>query len=226
MVSVLGCDDVANDEMKVRNLQQAIVGFHANEGRKFPWRETTDPYVVLVSEILLQKTTSKQVLDVFWDFFEKFPTINSLSKANTKEIESFVQQLGLAKRAEFLKDLACAVVSKLSSQIPDNIEDLLKLKGVGQYTANAVLCFAFSKKMPLVDSNIARLLRRYFDIESDRPAYADKTLWKLAQKILPNEKYREFNYGLLDLAAKLCHPKAPECDACPLKKWCSFPSRN
>lgn len=164
-MKILNRDDVTIDRAKVKRLQQTVIDFYSKEGRKFPWRETTDPYVVLVSEILLQKTTSKQVLEIFRDFFNRFPTVDSLARADADEIKGFVQQLGLAKRAGFLKNLALTIVNELNSRIPSNTKDLLKLKGVGQYTANAVLCFAFNKKLPVVDSNIARVLRRYFNLK-------------------------------------------------------------
>jgi len=210
------------NQLKIKHLQESIIRFYQNEGRKFPWRTSHSPYVTLVSEILLQKTTSKQVLEVFHEFFRKFPTINSLATADPREIEAIVGKLGLAKRAGFLKELAETIINELGGKIPDSTKELLKLKGVGLYTANAVLCFAFNKRAPVVDSNVARILRRYFGVEGKKPAYADRQIWKIAEAVLPNKNFREFNYGLLDLAAKYCHPKEPECKKCPLRTHCSF----
>ena len=208
------------DEEKVHYLQKAIVNFFKREGRDFPWRQTNDPYVILVSELLLQKTTARQVLEVFDEFFDKYPSVSKLAKADLKTLKSIIGKLGLVKRAIFLRELANDIEKIYGGEVPDNTK-LLKLKGVGMYTANAVLCFAYGKRVPVVDSNVARVLRRYFGIKGNKPAYADKALWKIAEAILPYECYREFNYGLLDISAKHCRPK-PLCDECPLKEHCYY----
>jgi A/G-specific adenine glycosylase len=201
-------------------LQKTAIKFFAHKGRIFPWRETNDPYVILVSELFLQKTTSKQVLEIFDDFFKTYPTIKSLAEANVKELEAKIKKLGLAKKASFLKEIAIAIMNTYDGKIPSD-RGLLELKGVGMYTANATLCFAFNKKVPIIDTNIARLLRRYLGIKGDKPAYADKSLWKLAESILPEKRYKEFNYGLLDISAIYCRPK-PLCRSCPLKTHCYY----
>ena len=121
-----------------------------------------------------------------------------------------------------MKKIAQQILSEYGGKIPDTERDLLKLKGVGHYTANAVLAFAYGKCVPVVDSNIARVLRRYFNLENKKPAYADRDLWALAKKVLPLTNCREYNYGLLDLAALICHPKNPECEKCPLREYCSY----
>lgn len=210
----------APNREKVISLQRAVAEFFKREGRRFPWRETRNPYVVLVSELLLQKTTSRQVLEVFNEFFSRYPSIKDLAKADLEDLEKIVKRLGLVKRAKFLKEIALKVVEVHKGEIPGD-ERLIKLKGVGRYTANAVLCFAFDKRAPIVDANVARVLRRYFGLKAEKPAYEDKNVWKLAEMILPEEGYREFNYGLLDISAKYCRPK-PLCTNCPLKSHCCY----
>ncbi len=217
--------NLSQESVKVRTVQEIIVDFYLSRGRRFPWRETEDPYTILISEILLQKTTAKQVLDVYEEFFKEFPTIASLAKSRIEEIERFVRPLGLVKRAKFMKELARTIVDDLNSEIPKDVDNLLQLKGVGPYTANAVVCFVFGKSLPVVDSNIAKVLKRYFGVESNKPAYADKDLWALARKVVPDGKCREYYYGLIDLAAELCHAKKPECLLCPLKNRCRFARR-
>lgn len=215
------CDFCLNHS-KIKRLQENVIKFYQNEGRVFPWRTSNSPYLILISEILLQKTTSKQVLSLFNEFFQKFPTIESLATADLREIENVVGKLGLSKRAIFLKELAETIVNEFGGRIPDSPDHLLKLKGVGTYTANAVLCFAFGKRVPVVDTNVARVLRRYFCIKGKKPAYADPLIWRVAEIVLPSEKFKEFNYGLLDIAAKYCRPKRPKCEQCPLRGQCSF----
>jgi A/G-specific adenine glycosylase len=205
---------------KVDYLQRALVDFYKREGRRFPWREVKDPYVVLVSELLLQKTTSSQVLKVFDEFFRRWPSAVDLAVANLNDIKKVIGKLGLIKRAKFLKGIALEIVETYGGEVPYD-ESLTKLKGVGMYTANAVRCFAFGERVPIVDANVARTLRRYFGLRGKKPAYADKSLWRLADAILPKESYREFNYGLLDLSAKYCRQK-PLCADCPLKIHCNY----
>jgi A/G-specific adenine glycosylase len=208
------------DKEKVAYLQKALVDFYRREGRRLPWRGVKDPYVVLVSELLLQKTTSSQVLKVFDEFFKRWPSIADLAVADLNAIKEVIGRLGLVKRAEFLKEIALKVMEAYGGEIPRD-ESLTKLKGVGRYTANAVRCFAFGERAPIVDANVARTLRRYFGLKGGKPAYADKNLWELADAILPKENYVEFNYGLLDLSAKYCRPE-PSCVGCPLKIHCSY----
>jgi len=203
---------------KVSYIQRAVQEFFKQEGRKFPWRETRNPYIILVSELLLQKTNSKQVLQVFDESFNKYPTVKDLIGANLEELKGIVGKLGLVKKARFLKEIANEVMNTYGGKIPDD-NKLLKFKGVGMYTANAVLCFAYGKRVPIVDSNVARVLRRYFKVEGNKPAYADRNIWRIAKSILPLSGYREFNYGLIDISAKYCRPK-PLCNNCPLKKRC------
>jgi len=208
------------DEEKLRCFREKVVEFYKEYGRLFPWREIRDPYVVLVSELLLQKTTSQQVLSIFKQFFEKFPDWASLANAEERDIEAVIGKLGLRKRARFLKEIATQVVNEFGGEVPRDYEKLLKLKGVGSYTANAVLAFAYNMCAPVVDTNVARVLRRYFGLKGDKPAYADKELWEFANSIMPQKECREYNYGLIDLAALVCKPKDPLCSTCPLNKYC------
>lgn len=207
---------------KVKYFREKVIEFYLRHGRRFPWREAKDPYVVLISELLLQKTTSKQVLNVFNEFFSEFPSIWQLARADVKKIEEVVGVLGLRKRARFLKELALQIVNEFGGTIPKDRDKLLKLKGVGPYTANAVLAFAYGECVPVVDTNVARVIRRYFGLQGKKPAYADKVLWRFAEQIMPTEKCREYSYGLLDLAALVCKPHSPLCSKCPLSKYCHY----
>jgi A/G-specific adenine glycosylase len=196
-----------------------LVRHYRREGRRFPWRSTNDPYVVLVSELLLQKTPATRVAEVLKEFLKKWPSIQDLAAAELNDIERMIGTLGLTKRARFLKEVAVKIVEAHKGEIPRG-EALANLPGIGRYTANAIRCFAYGERVPIVDANVARVLKRYFGIRGDKPAHGDESLWKLAHMILPQKKYREFNYGLLDTAAKYCRPK-PLCAGCPLKSHCS-----
>lgn len=214
------------EDMEREYFQRCVIEYYRSNGRVYPWRLAKDPYVILASELLLQKTTAKQVLEIHEEFFTKYPNVESLANASPEELELIIGKLGLRKRAKFLVELANQIKREYSEQIPDNSHGLLSLKGVGEYTANAVLIFAYDKVMPIVDTNVARVIRRFFSLESEKPAYADRELWKLATELVPKCKCREYSYGLLDLAALACHPKSPLCNGCPLMKFCGYASSN
>jgi len=216
------------DEEKVEYFRRRVIEFYLKCGRRWPWREIKNPYVVLMTELLLQKTTATQVAKVFSSFFSRFPTLETLASTSESEIEDTIAKLGLRKRARFLKEVAGHIAKEFGGRVPDNGDDLLKLKGVGVYTANAVLCFAYDKCVPVVDRNVARVLRRYFGIEGNKPAYQDAELWKFAERIMPTSACREFNYGLIDLGATVCTAtsprlhRVPKCYECPLNGMCSY----
>ncbi|MFC1487919.1 hypothetical protein ACFLRN_09580, partial [Thermoproteota archaeon] len=164
------------------------------------WRNTKNPYHILVSEMMLQKTTVKQVQDLIQKFINRFPSPKDLAKASVKEIKELITPLGLEhKRAESYKKWAIIVIEKHNGKIPDSVEELISLPGVGQYIANSVLYLAFGKNVPVLDTNIFRILERVFDIKSNRArARTDKKLWDFIKKITPIGKTREFNLTLLD----------------------------
>lgn len=201
---------------------EVIVDWFNENGRVFPWRETDNPFKILISEILLQKTTAKQVADVYEKFFEKFPNPKSVAKTDIEKIEEIIGELGLAKRAKFINKTAEDIVKDYSGKVPRKKEELDSLLGVGKYTRNAVLCFAFGKSVPIVDANVSRVLRRYFGLSGSKPAYRDKKLWRIASRVLPKNKARNFNLGLLDLAAKVCLSEKPLCTNCPLNDNCTY----
>ncbi|MBA7632096.1 Adenine DNA glycosylase [subsurface metagenome] len=207
---------------KVSALRNSLLKWYEKEARDFPWRRTRDPYKVLVSEILLQKTTSKQVSGIYRPFFERYPSVRELAGTSTGEIKEIVGKLGLEKRADFLKEAANKIVNEYGGKIPESPEFLKSLKGVGNYVCNSVLCFAFGVPCHIVDNNVARVLRRYFGLDSTKRAHSDKELWKVAERVLPLKKFREFNYALLDFAALICKPKNPLHEQCPLKKLCIY----
>ena len=213
-------------EEKIEFFRRKVVDFYLTQGRKWPWRETRDPYVVLITELLLQKTTAKQVAKIFSNFFSRFPDIETLAKASEADIEAIIGELGLRKRVRFLKELAQHIVKEFGNRVPDTLEGLMKLKGVGMYTANAVRSFAYGICVPVVDRNVARVLRRFFGLEGEKPAYADRELWKFAEKIMPTYACREFNYGLIDLGAMICTGREPQCGRCHLRPECAYFSRH
>lgn len=209
--------------MEFNNFANLILEWHNDHKKKFGWRETQDPYKILISEILLHKTDSKKVEKVYPAFIGKFPTIYHLYRAVPEEINNLIKDIGLFYRGKRLKKIAEQIVSSFEGNIPSRKEDLISLYGVGDYISNAVLCFAFKKKVPIVDTNIIRIYDRVFEIKSSksRPR-ADKKIWDFAKKALPENNYVEYNYSLLDFASEICKAKKPLCGVCSVKDICEY----
>src|SRR5829696_254237 len=188
--------------------------------RDFIWRRTDDPFVVLVSEILLQRSRGKTVALVASELFRRFPDASALSRARVSSIESVFRPLGLIRRAPLLKALANAILARGS--VPDSFDDLVALPAVGPYAANATLAVAFGKRAPVVDGVTARVYRRYFALAADAPASIDAELWRVVEEATPTQEVRQWNWAVLDLASTICLPKVPRCEECPLQGHCAW----
>lgn len=205
-----------------REYQHRLINWFQNNGRDFPWRQASDPYHILVSELLLQKTHSRAVGKVYLDFISRFPTPNHVAETPLNELERVIAPLGLIYRAARLKESCSVIVSQYSGEVPSVLNDLLALKGVGRYAASAVLLFAFDKHIALVDRNVIRVLDRVFEVRSTaaRP-HTDLKLWQAAKVLVPKQEARNYNLAVLDLSALICQPK-PKCHLCPINHLCLF----
>jgi len=212
---------------KICKLQKILLNWAKNNLRKYEWRTTSDPYKILISELLLQKTDAKKVEQVYPKFVECFPTVLDLHRANIKEVEELIRDIGLFYRAQRIKKIAEQIKNEFSGKIPDSKNELISLHGVGDYISNAVLCFAFEERVPIVDTNVIRVYERVFNLKSSksRPR-TDKKIWDFAEKILPLEKFVEYNYALLDFASSICRAKNPRCKMCPVNKTCRWQDKN
>ncbi len=186
--------------------------------RSFSWRETDDPFRVLVAEVLLQRSRGVTVAKVHDALFGRWPGAAALARARVGSIEGVIRPLGLVKRAATLRAMA-AEVDRLGA-VPSTREGLLALPGVGPYAANATLAAAFDRRAPVVDGVTARVYRRYFGVSSDRPATTDPELWELVERVTPRRGGRAWNWAVLDLAALVCVAARPRCPACPLAATC------
>jgi len=190
----------------------------------FPWRNTEDPYEILVTECLLKKTTRTQVAKMWPEFVEKFPDVYSLKNADVRVLKKIIKPLGMVNiRSAMLKKLAEKIIKNYNGKIPDEKEELLQLPGVGGYVANAVLCFAFKKDVSMIDTNIMRVLHRVFSLNSDkaRPRM-DKKLWEFVENLPPKGSGRDFNLAILDFAGEVCRPANPKCEKCIMNKMCDY----
>lgn len=195
-----------------------LLRWYAQNHRPLPWRKTRDPYRILVSEIMLQQTQVSRVIPKYHEFLRKYPSIESLSRASAREVREIWYPLGYNVRPVRLRDMARTVVRKHGGRLPATPQELMKLKGVGPYTAGAVSTFAHGKPAPILDTNVRRVLRRVF--YADRPV-ADRILWQAAEDLLPQRRGYDFNQALMDFGATVCSARAPRCLNCPMRTLCA-----
>jgi A/G-specific adenine glycosylase len=203
-----------------------IYHWYNKNRRDLPWRETSDPYKIWISEIILQQTRVAQGINYYLRFIEKFPTIESLAAAGEDEVLKLWQGLGYYSRARNLHSAAKMIVHDFQGRFPDTYENILKLKGVGEYTAAAVASIAFGLPYPVADGNIYRLFARYFGISSPIDSANGKNeIHKIALQIMPLQNPGLHNQSLMEFGALQCVPKSPACDICPLLHSC-FAAQN
>jgi len=190
--------------------------------RDLPWRiEPRDPYRVWISEMMLQQTQVATVIPYFRRFTERFPTVQALAAAPLDDVLKLWEGLGYYARARNLHRAARKVVAEFDGRLPDTVEELCKLPGIGRYTAGAIASIAFGRDEPVVDGNVKRVLCRVYAIRGDarRPAI-QKKLWALAATNLPKGKAGRWNEAMMELGATVCSPRSPRCDECPLARVC------
>lgn len=199
--------------MKAARFTRLLLRWFRLHARPLPWRQTRDPYRVLVSEFMLQQTQVPRVEEYYPRFLARYPTLKALARARPKAVRETWEGLGYYARAANLHRLARQVVADHDGRISDDTEVLRALPGVGRYTAGAVACFAFERREPAVDTNVDRVLRRVFRA-------AD--VWKVARAILPRRGKTawEFNQALMDLGATVCVARKPKCPVCPVRTAC------
>jgi A/G-specific adenine glycosylase len=198
-----------------------LLQWYAAEQRDLPWRSTRDPYAILVSEIMLQQTQVDRVLPKYQQFLAAFPTLADLAAASTADVISVWVPLGYNRRAVSLQSIARQVMAEYDGHIPKTIDELLKLKGIGRYTAGAIACFAYHKQVATVDTNIRRVLHRIFlGLEHPEPRLNDIQALALAEQVLPSGEAYNWNQALMDLGATICTSSNPQCIRCPVQENC------
>lgn len=204
------------------NFSNVLIKWYLQNKRDLPWRNTTNPYPIWLSEIMLQQTRVAQGMPYFLSFTTAFPTVFDLATANEEEVLKLWQGLGYYSRARNLHKTAQYIASDLDGIFPDNYSDLLKLKGVGEYTAAAIASFSYNEVVPVVDGNVFRVLSRYFDIETDiAQASAKKEFTALAFELMPKDNPATFNQAIMEFGALQCVPKSPNCGICVFNESCA-----
>jgi A/G-specific adenine glycosylase len=202
-----------------------LLDWYAAHGRDLPWRRTRDPYRVLVSEIMLQQTQVDRVIPKYHEFLRRYPTLQRLARADARAVRRLWYPLGYNARPFRLHQIAREAVATYGGRLPDRAEDLRRLPGVGRYTAGAMLAFAHGRDVPVLDTNVRRVLGRVF-LGARRAARArgDKLFWDLAGALVPPGRGYDFNQALMDFGATWCSPRKPKCRPCPMRNFCaSYP---
>ena len=205
-----------------RRFRRALLAWYREHGRKLPWRQTSDPYHILVSEMMLQQTQVDRVLPKYHEWLEKYPSLGALAAAPDDEVNQTWRPLGYNIRPRRLHAIARESVARYGGSLPSDEETLLSFKGIGAYTAGAIRSFAFGERAAIVDTNVARVLFRVFVGHGDAKAHAMRRhLWTVSETLVPRKHVFDFNQALMDLGAMVCVARKPKCLICPMLKMCT-----
>lgn len=203
------------------NFSNLLISWYLQNKRDLPWRNTTNPYHIWLSEIMLQQTRVAQGLPYFLSFTKAFSTVFDLAKADEEKVLKLWQGLGYYSRARNLHTTAKYISDELKGEFPNNYKELIKLKGIGEYTAAAIASFSFNECVPVVDGNVFRVLSRYFNVETDIASTgAKKEFTALAFELIDKKNPALFNQAIMEFGALQCVPKNPNCSICPLHNSC------
>lgn len=198
-----------------------IIRWYKKNKRDLPWRKTTDPYKIWLSEIILQQTRIDQGLEYYLKLSSNYPDINSLAKATEEQVLKLWQGLGYYTRARNMHSTANIIVEKYHGQFPENYSDIIKLKGIGDYTAAAIVSFAYNMAYPVVDGNVFRLVSRIYGIKTPiNSTKGKKEIYEIALDLIDKKQAGEFNQAIMEFGALQCKPHNPDCNICIFKSDC------
>lgn len=210
-------------ELKKDHVVRRILAWYRRNGRALPWRQTHDPYHILVSEVMLQQTQVDRVIPKYHAFLTQFPTVMALASAPRAAVITAWAGLGYNRRALYLQKAAQKVLRDRDGIFPETIEELRELPGVGDYTARAILSFGFQKPVAMMDTNHRRFYQRVFFGLNTK---SDQALLAAAEQIFPKGRSYDWNQALMDFGSLICATRKPLCEECPVKNWCkSYPMR-
>jgi len=209
---------MAVDELLMSSLPYTLLHWYQQHARTLPWRGTRDPYVVWISEMMLQQTQVKTVLPRFAAWFERFPNIASLAAATQDDVLKAWEGLGYYRRARFVHTAAQRMMEEHNGDFPQSFDDILNLPGIGRSTAGAIASFCFDARTPVLDGNVKRVLRRWHRLSET----VEKDLWQRAQYALDMAADAAlWNQAMMELGAMICTSNAPDCENCPVSKHCA-----
>jgi len=201
--------------------QKKLLAWYKKSARDLPWRRTKDPYKIWVSEIMLQQTQVDTVIPYYDKWVNALPTIEALARAKEDRVLKLWSGLGYYRRARSLQKSAKEIQNRFGGSLPQSVEDLISLPGIGRYTAGAISSIAFDQKASLLDGNVIRVFSRFLALNRNvQKPTTIRYLWKFADTILPNHNIGDFNQALMELGATICTPTNPQCTKCPLRGSC------
>jgi len=204
-----------------QRFRRALLRWYDRHGRDLPWRSTSDPYHILVSEVMLQQTQVDRVLPKYAEWLDRYPSLEHLARTPVEDAVRTWYPLGYNIRPRRLHAIARESVERFDGTLPSDEETLRSFKGIGPYTAGAVLSFAFGKRAAILDTNVARVLFRVFVGRGDAKSHAMKRrLWAMSEAVLPTTRIFDFNQAIMDLGAMVCVARKPRCALCPMKRMC------
>jgi A/G-specific adenine glycosylase len=204
-----------------RRFRARLLAWYRRHGRDLPWRKTSDPYHILVSEIMLQQTQVDRVLPKYLEWLDKYPSLEALASAPEHEVSATWYPLGYNVRPRRLQTIARESVARYGGRLPADEATLLSFKGIGAYTAGAIRSFAFRERAAILDTNVARVLFRVFVDRGDAKTHQMKQhLWRLSEALVPVRHVFDFNQALMDFGAMVCVARNPRCQICPMRKSC------
>ncbi|PWI48370.1 adenine glycosylase [Candidatus Heimdallarchaeota archaeon B3_Heim] len=210
----------------LHNFTELLLKWFEKNRRDLPWRKKRDPYHILVSEIMLQQTKVDLVIPIYEEFLRRFPTIEVLAGASLEQVRLITDKLGYTRRSKFLFEIAKELSDRRKGVFPSSLDELLELKGIGRYTAGAILSFAFEKNdknAAIVDVNVERVISRIFGTWRDeRNAKFDRRMWAFAEEFIINGNVWTKNQAIMDLGAILCVSSNPRCYICPMNVLCKY----
>ena len=211
--------------LETKSFADHILAWSGKNFSEFPWRVNRSPYEILVAEVLLKRTTATAVSRVYEDFLERFPRLQDIAFASEEELIQSLSGVGLQRqRARFLSRLATWLLTTRDGDVPCDLASLLEVPGLGDYSAAAILSFGYGTPIAILDANVERIITRVFG-KSLPPRPIKTMLNDIAQRLLPLDNHREYNYGLLDLGRLVCRYVGPKCDICPLQYLCDYAAK-
>lgn len=209
------------DDQQISALQKDFLAWYQQKRRNLPWRATSDPYRIWISEIMLQQTRVDTVIDYYYRFMEKYPTIEALAAADEQELLKVWEGLGYYSRARNLKTAAQQIMTEFAGKMPQDPAEISSLKGIGPYTTGAIASIAFQLPEPAIDGNVMRVISRLLLIDADIAKPSSRKLFDVAmRRLIPKAAPGDFNQALMDLGASLCAPTSVQCEECPLRPYC------
>ncbi len=208
--------------VKVSTFAEPLLEWWKTHQRDFPWRLEEDPYLVLVAELMLRRTHARQVVPVYLAFRERYPTLEAFARASASELQSILRPLGLNWRIRNFVDLAESIRAKGWKRLPCVREELLGLPGVGEYVADAVLCFACREPAALIDTNICRVVCRIEGLPLYQESRRNKNVRAAIRALADASRCRDYHYALIDFAERVCTVQKPSCRECPFSTHCNY----